>query len=209
MTESNASNGGNVTLAQQCIYEAIETIQTKREFTNNRQSVTFAQPTVLPTNNFTNMNTTPYAWARAFPTVFMPVYTHFKGEMRWVILNDITGSHRLREKLVSIQKWYNYTMWKSDGLPASHPTFLLVLYNHKMQNSLQSQGRFTINMSDNDPTTTLDSIWNAQDDDNDALQIATEGLLKRAHMHASNVPGTMPYWKTTQFEFKAINFFNS
>ncbi len=208
MAESNTSRGGNATLVQQRIREAVETIQTEGEFTNNRESVTFAQPTVLPTNEFANMNTTPYAWARAFPTVFMPVYVQFKGEMRWVILNDITGSHGTREKSVSIHKWYNYMMWRSDGIPSSHPTFSLVLYNHKMRNSLQSQGRFTINTSDIDPTITLDTIRNARCDNN-ALQIATEDLLKRAHMHASNIPGTMPYWKSTRYEFKAINFFNS
>lgn len=208
MNESNISSGGNATLAAQHIRDAIETIQNEGEFSRNRESVTFAQQAILPrTSDFVNMNKTPYVWARAFPTVFIPVYTNWRGQMKWVIFNDITGSDGMREKDVPIQKWYNYTMWRSDGIPASHPTFSLILYNHKMRNSLQSQGRFTINTSDFDPTTTLDSIRNASRDDD--LTTATEALLKRAHMHASNIPGTTPYWRSTRHEFKAINFFNS
>lgn len=208
MVESNTSLGANATLVRQRTREAVETIHTESELTNNRESVTFMQSTVLPTHEFVNIKTTPYEWKREFPTMFMPVYVHFKGEMRWVILNDITGSHRTRENSVSIHKWYNYIMWRSDGIPSSHPTFSLVLYNHKMRNSLQSQGRLNINTSDIDLTITLDNIRNARGNEN-YLQIATEDLLKRAHMHASNVPGTMPYWKRTRYEFKAINFFNS
>ena len=42
-------------------------------------------------------------------------------------------------------------MWRSDGMPASHPTFSIVTYNHKIRHLLQGQGRHALNMSGLDP----------------------------------------------------------
>ena len=62
---------------------------------NNNETATFDQPSVMPLDGFVNMNSMPYAWARAFLTVFMPHYIFHEGRYQWVILHDITGRYRL------------------------------------------------------------------------------------------------------------------
>ena len=57
-----------------------------------------------------------------------------------------------------------------------------------------------------DPSTTIAKINDAICDDD--ITIQTGNLLKTAHIHARNIPGTVPYWKITHHEFKAINFKN-
>ena len=57
------------------------------------------------------MNTTPYSWAREFPTVFIPTFIQYQGIWQWVTLHYVTGYIGTRERTVSINKWYEYTMW--------------------------------------------------------------------------------------------------
>ena len=103
---SNAQTG-NASMAVEEVDKAIDRI---REIAMSEDNVTatFDQPTVLPIDGFVNMNSTPYTWARAFPTVFMPHYIMHKGKFQWVILHDITGADGPRDKSVSINKWYEY-----------------------------------------------------------------------------------------------------
>ena len=58
-------------------------------------------------------------------------------------------------------------MWRSDSLPISHPTFALVLYNHKIHNQLQKFGSLFLNTEDINPYTTVDDLklLRANDDD--------------------------------------------
>ena len=49
-------------------------------------------------------------------------------------------------------------MWRSDSLPISHPTFALVLYNHKIHNQLQKFGSLFLNTEDINPYTTVDDL---------------------------------------------------
>ena len=44
-----------------------------------------------------------------------------------------------------------YVMWRSDSLATSHPTFALVLYNHKVRNRLQKLGRVSLNTENINP----------------------------------------------------------
>ena len=104
-------------------------------------------------------------------------------------------------------KWYKQQMWRSDGIPASHLTFSIVLYNHKIKSSLQKQGQYVVNIANADPSVTVKDIKNTKGDD--ALKQQTEALFKRSHLHASNVPGTQSYLRATRFEFKAASFYNS
>ena len=63
-------------------------------------------------------------------------------------------------------------MWRSDGLPTSHPTFALILYNHKVRNQLQKLGMVCLNSENINPYTTVDDLkllW-ANDDDCKKLQ---------------------------------------
>ena len=60
-----------------------------------------------------------------------------------------------------------------------------------------------VNITNVDPSVTVNDIKNAKDDDE--LKKQTNALFKQAHLHASNVPGTQLYWRATLFEFKADN----
>ena len=63
-------------------------------------------------------------------------------------------------------------MWRSYGLPTSHPTFALVLYNHKVRNQLQKLGSVCLNSKNINAYTTVDDLklfW-ANDDDRKKLQ---------------------------------------
>ena len=93
------------------------------------------------------MNSTPFAWSRAFPTIFIPTYININGDFTWTIHGDITRSTFTCDKKINPNHWYEYLMWRSDGIPSSHPTFSLTLYNQKNCNSLQKQGRFVLNGS--------------------------------------------------------------
>ena len=46
--------------------------------------------------------------------------------------------------------WIKYQMSRDDGFPAKHPTFCLVLNNHKIRCQLQVQGRVVFNTSNLD-----------------------------------------------------------
>ena len=88
------------------------------------------------------MNTTLYALARAFPTVFIPTFIQYQCTCKWVILHDVTGYIGTRERLFYTKKWYEHTMSRSDGITASHPTFSLVIYNHKLKPVLRIRANF-------------------------------------------------------------------
>ena len=93
--------------------------------------------------------------------------------------------------------WYSYLSPKTP----------LVIYNHKIKTSLQGKGQFVINTSEMDPSTTIATICDTICDD--AITIQTGKLLETAHIHYSNIPGTVTYCKSTRNQFKFINFYNS
>jgi hypothetical protein len=177
------------------------------QFNANQTTATFQHNEVLPVDGFADMNKTRYAWARAFPSLFIPVYAFNRstGQMEWMIFHDITGWVATRDKSVNKIQWYEFMMWRSDGRPAGHPTFSLVLYNHKVKNYLQGQGQYLVNTSDFDPTTTINAIRTATDED--AVKKQTQKLLEKALVHSGNQPGTPAYMKSTYHEFCALTFF--
>ncbi len=117
-------------------------------------SIRFSQQNVLPTGNFVDMDKTPYSWSLAFPSLFPPCY--IDGE--WVILGDITGWHKSRDRNVSKNDWYYWLSWRSDGRPMAHPTFCLMLYNHKRRKGLQAQGRVALASEDIDVTIEAETL---------------------------------------------------
>ncbi len=155
------------------------------------------------------MKKTKYVWARAFPTVFIPNYIQVSENIwEWVILHDITGWRTHRDKGISFVKLCEYMMRRSDGVPVYHSTFALVLGNHKVQSQLQQQGSYVLNTSDFDTTITLSAIPNA-DGNNTVIRDQVNAIIKRAHIHSSNIPGLPAYWKNSFFEFKARTFYQS
>ena len=191
-------------------HDAEQETQPQPRFSRNRSTATFKQTDVFSYDGgFVDMNKTKYAWARAFPTVFIPVYIQTdENTWEWVILHDITGWKTARDKAITFSQWSQYLMWRSDGVPPSHPTFALVLRNHKIKCQLQQQGYYVVNTSGFDTTTTLETIRNAQangDDHTVANQI--QEIVKKCHIHSGNIPGTPAYWKSTFYEFMANAFY--
>ena len=199
--------GANASMSSQVLRSAVERIRTQNNNNDNSDNAVFNQTDVLRLGDFANMNMTLYSWSRAFPSIFIPIYTYFNGQFRWIINGDITGFSGIRDKSVKQIQWQEYLMWRSDGIPASHPTFSLVLYNHKIRDSLHKQGRFVLNSSDIDLNTTLDEIRNTND--GAPLDNVIKKLEKNIHTYSSNIPCTPAYWKNTWFEFKATTLFNS
>ena len=138
----------------------------------------------MPLAKFIDMNKTRFAWAKAFLTIFQPEYIDGK----WSIRHDITESITVRERNVNQNGWIEYLMWKSYSLPTSHPTFVLLLYNHKVRNQLQKHGSVYLNTENIKPYITvldLKLLW-SNDDDRKKLQ-------RKLSTFVSNVPGTKSY----------------
>ena len=80
-------------------------------------------------------------------------------------------------------------MWRSDGIPTSHPTFALVLYNHKVRNQLHKLGSVCLNTEDIDPNADIQELQNLWNNDDDRKK-----LQRKLYTYASNVPGSKLYW---------------
>lgn len=169
-----------------------------------KEQVELNQDDVYQTGDFADMDNTPFAWARAFPTVFIPQYRNG----RWIILHDITGCFDMdgvRDTTVDFNNWMNFMMFRSDGIPASHPTFSLVTHNHKMKKQLQGQGRHVLNTSNMDPNLTAEKLVEMWDDKKSGRQ----ELFNRLHTHCSNIGSTKSYWLAQRFAFKSTVFYRS
>ena len=209
---------GQAHLLDSAVQEALERIKNQDQvfdqgppvLSRDRTTATFNQPQVFNYDGgFVDMNKTPHAWALAFPTLFVPVYIQVaEDEWAWVILHDITGWVTLRDRPISINKWYKYMMWRPDGRTVKHTTFALVLGCHKTQNQLQRQGSYVLNTSLSNPATLLSDIRNTDTNDPRIRELVME-VIKVAHIHSSNIIGLPAFWKSTYFEFMARNFFHS
>ena len=182
---------------------------TERQQQQNEQgtSVVLQNPEVFQNDGFVDMNRTQFVWARAFPSCYRPSYINMNGTMKWIIMNDITGfdSKHPREKIVQFKDWIQHQLWRSDGFPAKHPTWSICMLNHKMKNALQKQGTYAISTNQLDPSVTIRKIQEAAPGRN--LTRMVQQVMKIARLFASNVPGTDPYWHSTRFKMKAINFY--
>ena len=161
------------------------------------------QAEALPTGGFVNMFRTPYAWAKAFPTVFIP--TMIDGT--WEILGDMTGDRQLEERdRPAIQEWVRYLMWRSDGVPASHPILPLVLHSQIQSQQLMGQGRafLTVESRSSDPNADITSLQ--------AELTSSEGMTRlgsKVNFYVGNVRGTDQYWASKRNEFQATAFFHN
>lgn len=145
VVDAATANAAEAPLVAEAIQEAVERIRNppvepppNPDWSHNQTTATFAQSDVFQTDGFANMNKIAYAWARAFPTLFIPTWIEGEG---WRIFHDITGWVSPRDKGINFNAWCEYLVWRSDGKIASHPTFSLVLGNHKMKDAIQKQGR--------------------------------------------------------------------
>ena len=112
--------------------------------TQNESTVKLKENVFIPLTEFVDMNKTRFSWKRAFPTIFQPEYI----EGKWNIVHDITRSITVREMNVNQNDWMGYLMWRSDGLPTSHPIFALIIYNHNVRNQLHKLGSVYLNTED-------------------------------------------------------------
>eukprot|EP00957_Ditylum_brightwellii_P126034 9608195-Ditylum_brightwellii.AAC.1 len=116
------------------------------QLSQGRHTVTFAQSDILLTGDFVDMDKTPYAWALAFPTVFLPCYMNGK----WVIPGDYTCWLTTCDKSIWKKERYHWLTWRSDGRAIGHPALCLVLHNHRRRKALQGQGYVALRSEDID-----------------------------------------------------------
>ena len=166
---------------------------------------------VLPVDGFVNMNKDEWAWARAFPTVFIPWFGDI-GDHKdaWHITHDFTKwetPHRVRSQTVGFAEWVEYETWRSDGKFASHPIIGLVALNQRMKNQCNAQGRYVLNTSEVEASTLVQEIATAPDDAR--VKTLVNRIIDKAHIHSSNVQCTQSYWRATYHEFRATSFFHS
>ena len=208
-SESSAANAANAELTVQTVHDlAHHLIHPDPNHPVGtrvgRNAVKYHQPQVLTTNGFVDMDKTPYAWARAFPTLFPPSYVLIDGKWQWAILHDITGWKRLRDAPLDFKEWSRFQLWRSDGRPAAHKTFKLAVHNHRVKKFAQSQGRQAVRTAGIDPNILIRDIQNAPDDS--ALRKATERVVDLAYHCSSNMVGSRGYMDAKYHEMKAINF---
>ena len=98
-------------------------------------------------------------------------------------------------------------MWRSDGAPAAHPTFSLVVMNHKMKSQLMKSGNFVLNTDGIDVEQTCEDLRNAEP--GDELDNQVQKLMEQAMVHTSNVPGTKAYWRSKFHEFTSLSLHKS
>ena len=110
----------------------------------------------------------------------------------------------MREKYVDFKDWLQYMMYRSDGVPAAHPSFAIVAMNHKMKNQLQGQGQYALNTSGMDPNLTGEKLIEMWDDE----KSGRKELFNRLHRFTSNVTGTDGYWLSKRFTFRSTIFWN-
>ena len=68
-----------------------------------------------------------------------------------VLLNLLLLEKEMLIKMI----WIEYLIWRSDGLPINHPTFKLVVDNHKVRNQLHILGSVCLNTEKINPYTTV------------------------------------------------------
>ena len=95
-------------------------------------------------------------------------------------------------KKVDFKSWAEYMMFRSDGVPAAHPTFSLVVLNHKIKTQLQTQGQYVLNVSGLDPNMPVEELIKNWDDPKSGRR----DLFSRLNHYSSNVVGTDFYWNS-------------
>ena len=171
------------------------------------ETTTFANDDVFTQGGFVNMDTHPYAWAKAFPSVFIPVYAGINGVLGWHITHDYTGWLSVRDHTITFSEWVESMIWADDGRFASHSTIALVVFNHHMKMKVNGQGRYCLNESGLDPGLLIKEIEEMTDDD--SRRTAIKSLLEHATIHSRNIPGTPMYQRGTYYQFKATDFFQN
>jgi hypothetical protein len=110
------------------------------------------QTEILPTGDFVDMRRTKFAWAMAFPTVFRPRQLT---DGSYMVDGDCTGWDGPRDRTPQFHEWAKHLMWRSDGMPAKHPTLGLVLNNDIQRRQLHSQGLVALHLDNSmDATST-------------------------------------------------------
>ena len=190
-------------------------------------NIAYARQSLLqPFSGFANMDKDPFAWTRAFPSLFRPCVVMDETGVPQVQINgDLKGWRGNRFVGIHLYEWAKWLMWRSDGLAVKHPTFALVLNNHKFRKSLLSQGRSALHLDNTVDETTTIRDWQAMlarpvpgaAANNAAAPNANPNNTRapRSHLHsllnyhAGNVVGTDQYYGGIRRQWEAISNFHS
>ena len=153
---------------------------------------------VTPVDGFVNMNKEAWAYAKAFPTLFIPWYSHLDGNATegfisegWHITQDYKGCHRVRDHKVILSDWMHYKTWRSNGMFSKHPNAALILYNQKAKNSCNGQGSACFKIHKKfDPAMAIEAIRNAMTDVDYKKEV--NRVVEQAYIHTSSVVNSLP-----------------
>lgn len=180
-------------------HDAEPALQPTVQFNQSGDTATIPQSDAMPTGGFVDMRKTPYAWARAFPSVFPLVYV----DGRIDVWGDPTGWQGIRERSVNWDDWANWLMWSSDGFAASHPTLALVILNDVNRRRLHQQGSVAISLDDSMDATTTAEDWLGR------IRADRDKLKQSLNYFAGNVRGTDQYWNGVLKSFQATAHYQS
>lgn len=135
------------------------------QLNNGGATATVRQENIVTTVGFVDMFKRDWAFAQAFPTLFIPrPELDANGAVTWKIYHDFKGWEEMRTKEVDFTSWLDLQMWRSDGAPAAHGLFALICVNLKMKCALIKQGLYVLNTSGMDLSTTAEQITAAAND---------------------------------------------
>ena len=162
------------------------------------------QAEALPLGGFASMRKEPFAWTKAFPTVFVP--TRDPRGNGFKIRGDFTGSDGpTRRNPPRFHEWAKWLMWRGDGRAAKHRILPLVLHNEIVRGRLFAQGRVSIALDSRlDADISIDRL-------REEMQNADSRhrLQQRVQYFVGNVGGTDQFHAANNRKFKATAFHHS
>ena len=219
LNDDNAAHGAETAICEEAIRDRVQRIRALDggadvDMIIRGDTVEFADQDVLPTDGFVDMNTTEWAYAKAFPTLFIPWYGPLGGsdvegflKEGWHITHDFRGWDTVRSKIPKFSEWTEYESWRSDGMVAKHSTVSLVMYNQKVKNQCNQQGHYVLNISGLEASTKVCEI--REHPNSDEMVNHVNRLVNKAYIHTSSVPGTRKYWQKVYTKFEAVTHWHS
>jgi hypothetical protein len=219
LNDENGAHGAETAICEDAIGDRVQRIRAldggiAPKMNIRGDTVEFANQDVLPTDGFVDMNEMEWAYAKAFPTLFIPWYGPLGGNAvdgfvreGWHITHDFRGWDTVRSKIPKFSEWTEFETWRSDGMVAKHPTAALVMYNQKVKNLCNQQGHYVLNISGLDASTTVAEI--RESPNNEEVMNHVNWLIKKAHIHTASVAGTRKYWQKIYTKYQAITHWHS
>jgi hypothetical protein len=141
--------------------------------------------------DFLDWSTTPYFFAKAFPTCFMPDRLGDPANATVPAeFNPVTTGGFSRQSHISFSDWVQQLMHVS-GRFVAHETFMFAVHSIKQRMQARSCTTFALNCLPGDAPPDLGAIRQALDDANHA---GVDRLGHHVTTYMNSITGTAPYW---------------